>query len=565
MMILREAPTMFRSRCFPLVLVGLVLAPFAARSAEPSPTAADEETLKRAALATDDANLVKFFRDRTLSDDVRRTIVETIAKLGDDSYAVREQATETLRGKGLTAASLLKQAARTPDADVELVKRAEKLLETLKIPDATTSAAAARLLAAHKSAETVPTLLAFLPFSDDESLTEELRLALVPVAVRDGKPDPVLVKALHDPLPIKRGAAGAALGQAGAPGEREEVHKLLQDSDPQVRLATGLGLVRGRDKAAMPVLITLLGELPAEHAWRVEDVLCRLAGDQSPNVALGSDQAARARCRDAWSDWWKKNGETADLAKLDATPPLLGYTLLVQMSPQNGLGKVYEIDAQKKSRWSIDNLNYPVDAHMVRNDRVLIVEYNGQQVTERDTTKGDIVWQFQIQQPICAERLPNGNTFVGCQGQLIVVDHDKKEVFRYNRPNNDIASVTRMRDGGFVFVTNIGTCVRLDATGKEVKSFQIGGRPRVFCGIEGMPDGKVLIPVMIGNKVMEYDADGKNTWSANFANATSASRLPNGNTLVASFNQQKVVELDNTGKSVWEFQSDGWVWRARRR
>ncbi len=48
---------------------------------------------------------------------------------------------------------------------------------------------AIRLLAVRKPAGVVAALLAYLPYAEDESRTEEVRKALTVLALRDGKPD----------------------------------------------------------------------------------------------------------------------------------------------------------------------------------------------------------------------------------------------------------------------------------------------------------------------------------------------------------------------------------------
>ena len=201
--------------------------------------------------------------------------------------------------------------------------------------------------------------------------------------------------------------------------------------------------------------------------------------------------------------------------------------------------------------------------YVLRDDRVLIAEYQAHQVTER-TFKGEIVWKKQINAPISAQRLPGGNTFIACHNQLLVVDADGKDVFHYNRPNHDIMAALRLRDGQFFFVTNGGRATRLDAEGKEVKSFSTGYIHQ-FAGLDVLPGGKVLLPQASNNQVVEFDAEGKAGWSANVQIPTSAMRLPNGNTVVGSFNMQKIVEVNSEGKQVWEHVPDGRPWKVRKR
>ena len=119
------------------------------------------------------------------------------------------------------------------------------------------------------------TLLAYLPSAEDETVTAEVQLALAALASRDGKPEPAMLRALEDKVEIRRSAAAMALCQSAGGAVRLQVRKLLQDPEPAVRLRVALALARSRDKEAVPVLISLLAELPhiaqfqngeAEHA-----------------------------------------------------------------------------------------------------------------------------------------------------------------------------------------------------------------------------------------------------------------------------------------------------------
>ena len=55
------------------------------------------------------------------------------------------------------------------------------------------------------------------------------------------------------------------------------------------------------------------------------------------------------------------------------------------------------------------------------------------------------------------------------------------------------------------------------------------------------------------DKVVEYDAAGKEIWSVAVPVPWSAVRLKSGNTLVSSGSTQVVREFDPKGTVVWEF------------
>jgi hypothetical protein len=372
-----------------------------------------------------------------------------------------------------------------------------------------------------------------------------------------------VVAALGDRVASRRFTAAEALCQAGAAGQVPELARLLKDPRPAVRLRVGLALAAAHDKEAVPVLIDLLGELPLEQAWQAEDVLRQLADGRGPDAALGEDAAARKKAREQWAAWWQDNRERADLAGLGARQRLLGYTLLAMYNNLRNSSQVVEIGPDKKPRWNIDNLNYAFDAQVLPGDRVLIPEYSSGRVTER-TFKGQILWTYNVNAPITAQRLPNGNTFIASRNQLLEVDRANRVLYTISRPNHDVMAAQKLRDGQVAFVTQAGTYIRTDTAGKEKKSFSVGN-VQTYGSFDTLPRGGVVVAQQWNNRVVEFDADGKEVKQFPVQFPTSVTRLPNGHTLVASQNTRQILELDRKGKEVWRYQSEGQVWRVRRR
>jgi hypothetical protein len=546
------------------VLAGLAWAadkadvPDKPRPARIEQVAEDEQRLRDAKVGTDGPALLEFFRKRTITDARLFDIQGLIHRLGDDSFEVRQKASADLAALGPVALPLLKQA--TKDRDVEVARRAEECVRLIELDYAATVVpAAARLLAARKPAGAAEVLLAYVPFADDAA-ADEVRAALAALAVRDGKPEPAVVAALTDKVPARRAAAGAALCKAGGADQRQAARKLLDDADPQVRLQVGLALVAAGERQAVPALIDLLGQLPPAQTWPVEELLCRLAEEQAPSMPARGDEAGRRKYRDAWKDWWTRNGAKVDLARLGGVPLLHGYTMMILLDQ----GQLIEVDAHNKVRWTIDGLQFPLDAQMLPNDHVLVAENMANRVTERDL-KGKVVWEHQVDMPLMAQRLANGNTFIGTRTRLVEVNREGKELFSYMRPGGELfMRAARLRNGDIGCVTAGGSFVRLNREGKELFSFPVdistyGGR------IEVLPNGRVLVPQYSENKVVEQDPEGKVVWSVDFQVPIVATRLPNGNTLVTSFNQHRAVELDPRGREVWEYRTNTRVTRAWRR
>jgi hypothetical protein len=321
-------------------------------------------------------------------------------------------------------------------------------------------------------------------------------------------------------------------------------------------------LTEAREKAAVPVLIDLLADLPPEKVWPIEAMLNRLAGEQAPNLSV-DNKTTGPQARDAWKAWWSENAGKVDLAKLSAAPQLLNFTLVTQMD--KGLnGRIYELGPKKEIKWEFTGVRYPISAQVVGRDRVLVCEYLNRRVTERDF-KGNVLWEVQVELPIGVQRLPNGDTFIVSRRQLLIVDKDHKEIFTHSPSTPTIAAAQRTRDGQFVLLTSAGQCQRLDAKGHLIKAFNAGPVYTLGGNIEVLANGRILVPQFRDNKVVEYDADGKETWSLPVAAPSSVTRLANGNFLVVSMTQNRVVELTREGREVWEQRTDARPWCARKR
>ena len=111
---------------------------------------ADERRLETAGLKHDGEALLRFFRQRTLTDKERDKVKALVRQLGDESFKAREQAVAELVARGPIAIDLLKQALK--DSDLEVVRRAERCLHRIQQKDYPVEVppAAARLLAQRK-------------------------------------------------------------------------------------------------------------------------------------------------------------------------------------------------------------------------------------------------------------------------------------------------------------------------------------------------------------------------------------------------------------------------------
>ncbi len=259
---------------------------------------------------TDGPALLALLKKRTLDASEIEKVKEAIRRLGDKSYAVREKAVVELIARGRPVLPYLKEALK--NSELEIVRRAQRCLQRIEEdPGQRLPATVFRLLALRKPAGALETLLAYLPFAEEDTLIE-MQSTLATLAIHDGKPDPALLAALGDSQPLVRATAAEALARANDIKSRPALRKLLADADRSVRLRVALALAP-RDVQAISVLIALMADLPGEQAWQVHDVLSQLAGEQCGRTKKSQRRLGRlveGQRRQGRSEPYRRSGET---------------------------------------------------------------------------------------------------------------------------------------------------------------------------------------------------------------------------------------------------------------
>jgi hypothetical protein len=523
--------------------------------AAPSPTP-DEKRLEAAGIGRTGADLLEFFRKRTVTDQDRRRIADHLQQLGAASFRQREKATRDLLALGKmypgTVVPLLRRA--TQDPDLEIARRARFCLSELSSDgDEALVAAAVRVLAGRKPPGTVQVLLAYLPNAGNEALEEDIANVLAAVGVEQGNPDPALVAAAGDPLPLRRLAAAGALARVNGPTHRATAHKLLNDTDPRVRLWTAQALLAVQDKTAVPALIAMLSEGPLATAHSAQGLLWDLAGDQAPQISLGEGQLARRECQRAWQAWWKVHQGEVDLARLNWTERRLGLTLVCECWIHGQtIGAVRAFGPDGKVHWQIEDIRNTSDVQVLPGRRVLLAETEEKKVTER-SWDGKLLWKHEVaDMPVTCQRLANGNTFIATHSELLEVSRQGKVIYSHRIPLQ-VYAARKLSDGHILYIQNKCKVVEIDQTGKEVRSVPAGNTVcNGWASFELLTNGHFLITQYNANKVREIDASGKVIWESDVVTPAHATRLANGNTLVASSETNRLVELNRDGKPVSE-------------
>src|SRR5262245_35658674 len=91
---------------------------------------ADEQLLRSAGIGTDGPALLDFFRKRTLTEMEQARLADSVRRLGDNVFAVREKASAELTAAGRLALPFLRQAVKDPD--LEISRRAERCLHAIE-------------------------------------------------------------------------------------------------------------------------------------------------------------------------------------------------------------------------------------------------------------------------------------------------------------------------------------------------------------------------------------------------------------------------------------------------
>jgi HEAT repeat protein len=523
-----------------------------------------EKLLSDHAIGVDGPALLRYLSRQVLTPTDRDRVLKRIHELGDDNFRVRQEASADIIRVGAPALPILKKALTDPD--LERALRTRQCLETIEAAnEEEVVQAAVRVLAERRPPGSVAAVMAYLSDCTDETTVWKIRLALVKLARQDDKVDPALLQALNHKAPACRAAAAFAVARS-APTELPRLRPLLRDANPEVRFEAALALAASGDRQGVPVLITLLEEPSSPLIWQVHELLLNIAGDKAPSFTLPEEPDTRRNVCTAWATWWRENGDKADLTALRAERLPPGETMIMELSLMNpGVGTVWACRADGKVRWSWSAPQNPVDVDMLPGGRVLIADFAGNQIVERDR-KGKVLWTFKAAAPpVSCQRLPNGNTFLATTLAMQEVNPEGMIVKQFPAPQGtNIWHARRTRDGHMYFLNQMNQIVELDATGSKVRTFNLGLSSAGGGFFEILPNGNLLVSLCAANLVFEIDEKGKRSHEIQVAMPAGATRLPNGHTLVASIISRQVQEYDAADRVVWQRMSEGQIMVARR-
>ena len=215
--------------------------------------------------------------------------------MGDESYTIRESATQQLTALGTAAESQLRAA--TQSDDLEVVLRARQLLAECRQGHAEdVLMAALEWLRQSPSPQATPLLLNLLPMVP-EAFQQADRDALWACV---GPDDAVrLRQALGDERPIVRLAAIPALEIALGPAAVSDLAPLLRDKEEATRLAAARALL---DRSPQPSIAALV-ELLDAHDLGIRQQAAWLLQQASGIPTVAGPPAEFAAAVQAWKAW----------------------------------------------------------------------------------------------------------------------------------------------------------------------------------------------------------------------------------------------------------------------
>ena len=564
-------------------------------SKSPEQAELDLKALTSAGLkASDPDGLLKYLKERTLTDAELTKIQAVIKSLGSEDFDARLKASGELEKMGPPAIAPLRLASKDDGNPAEVVYRAKDILRRIeKVSHAEVASAAIRALAKVKNPEIVPTLLGFMPLSDNLAVSEQIQATLTAAAVIDGKPDAALLEALSSTNSLRRTAAAVAFIE-GAPaadkGRVKDVYpKLIALVKAETETAQKFALAKSlflfaKEKEAVGLLIDMIPAMGRGQIWQTEDLLAQLAGKDAPKVKCMKTKDSLAKASAAWKEWWAKAGAALDVDKLEIKPRLQGNFVLLTLDYRFGQnpGVITEYGPDEKERWRLTGLGNPADFVFAKEDRILIADQNTSTVTERDRA-GKVLSSKRIEidnpngggklfcQPMSVQILETGNRLVFCRQAIVEFDNEGKEVMKYVRPNNvnfgnaDICAGLRLKSGETLLsVQNNGPngqapqMIYIDAKGKELKDKVVKtGFPNYQSSIIESGEDKIILGEQ--NQLVEYNLKTGKPEEKGFKRQVNAPRsiqkLPSGNIVFLDSNTYplRVVEITPEGEEAWSY------------
>lgn len=489
------------------VALGVLLLVGVARPEEPATLArVDALHLQAAGLKADPAVLLSLVRPA--GPEAVARIPRLVAELDHDDYDRRRIAADELVRLGRPArAALLNLPA---EASVDVRRQAGLLVEAIdnRLAPATTLAVL-RTLCRQGHPEAAGLVLEYLP-TFLTATGYDLVASLLRTDPTHQAADAALRRALADPEPMRRIAAGIVLARRGTANQAEAAAALLGDADESVRLRTAQGFLGRADERGIAPLVGLLtGSI--DRAWQAEELLRWAAGPGAPSELLSKDDpAVRKACRAAWEKWLASPVRAIDWAALRNGPRRPALYLTCRQE------RVELVGGDGVVRWSVETTRGGsfVDAQLLPGGRVVAFDDNETELCQFDAA-GKVAWKWKAPNgeiAVAVHPFPNeGRFLVVTDEQLHEVDHAGKHLRSLRLGDKyfsdacpiDAARLLALTDEGFFLVDR--------ASGRLIREIRVAQTEDLFDSgrLVPLPEGLVAIDSRLLDRILVVDVSGQ--------------------------------------------------------
>lgn len=327
----------------------------------------------------------------------------------------------------------------------------------------------------------------------------------------------------------------------------EIAKRLLQVDEEIVRLVAARSLFEVGDREGLSTLVNLLDSSDVQMRAMSAQSLRDVTGENISFDPLGTDELRVTHVAD-WTEWTTANGDSFEIkAPLPPLNPVFGRVLIAA----NSNGYVFELNSDREEVWRKQYTDIQA-IQGLPNGNILLASYGRRMVIEIDRD-GEEVWRkTQLPgTPSSVQRLENGNTLVTCSqpsGEILEIDPNGDTVWRAT-PGAAPICARRLPNGNtLVSLMSNGRVVEIDRDGEVVWELK---NQHSAHGVRRLENGNTLVAQAYQGKIVEYDKEKNAVWSKDgLGQVFDMERLPNGNTMIAT--SQGVVEVDKQGNQVWK-------------
>ncbi|PHX63654.1 MAG: hypothetical protein CK551_04970, partial [Planctomycetaceae bacterium] len=386
-----------------------------------------------------------------------------VADLGNESFEVREQATQELLKLNNLAIFELKKAIKSQD--VEVAKRATDCLEQISPNESIAlKTAIIRLLGKSNPEMVFDYFSKITETSELDLLTAEALLDAFNITIKTNQN---LIQKLESFAQTKNIKSRIVIARVLAKGNPNATafKKLSTEDKTLVKVNAALALLQEKDKKSIELLINLLPELKINQLMPIAGLLNELIQDPASEKELAKEKPSPLELQKLFAFAWKSKKASTNLDKYTFNQ-LLPKRILASLAEPNLSGKICSLNPDGSISELFRNNSYSSIACAIDHTMILLMERSRGQVIANNL--GEV---YERGNPLISAFGVDidgaGKKFILNRQNLLVLDYTNKMVESVDL-NNDCLAGTRLINGDYAIVFKDKTLLILD--GKDLKN-----------------------------------------------------------------------------------------------